>query len=56
MALTQIFLRKNYPNVSVTLDYLCEQLGIIPNAIKIDTDGNEDTVLEGAVKNYLILV
>ncbi|MCR4322393.1 MAG: FkbM family methyltransferase [Candidatus Brocadiaceae bacterium] len=36
--------------VSVTLDYLCEQLGVIPNAIKIDTDGNEDKVLEGAVK------
>jgi len=35
---------------SATLDYLCEQLGIIPNTIKIDTDGNEGNVLEGAVK------
>lgn len=36
--------------VSVTLDYLCEQLGVVPNAMKIDTDGNEDKILEGAVK------
>lgn len=35
---------------SATLDYLCEQLGTIPNTMKIDTDGNEDKVLEGAVK------
>lgn len=36
--------------IAVTLDYLCEQLGVIPNAIKIDTDGNEDKVLNGAAK------
>jgi len=36
--------------VAVTLDYLCEQLGVQPNAIKIDTDGNEDKVLRGAEK------
>lgn len=36
--------------VSVTLDYVCQESGIIPNAIKIDTDGNEDKVLQGAVK------
>ena len=35
---------------SATLDYLCEQLGIIPNTMKIDTDGNEDKVLEGGIK------
>lgn len=38
---------------SATLDYLCEQLGTIPNTMKIDTDGNEDKVLEGAVKTLL---
>lgn len=36
--------------VSVTLDYVCQEAGIVPNAIKIDTDGNEDKVLQGAVK------
>ncbi len=34
--------------VSVTLDYLCDQLRVVPNSMKIDTDGNEDKVLEGA--------
>jgi FkbM family methyltransferase len=34
----------------VTLDYLCEQLGIVPNSMKIDTDGSEDKILEGAVR------
>ena len=33
----------------VTLDYLCEQLGVVPNVMKIDTDGSEDKILEGAV-------
>ena len=37
---------------SVTLDYICEQLNVIPNALKIDTDGNEDKILDGA-KNIL---
>lgn len=36
--------------MSVTLDYVCQELGIIPDALKIDTDGNEDKVLQGAVK------
>jgi len=36
--------------MAVTLDYICEQLGIVPNAMKIDTDGNEDKVLDGSVK------
>ena len=36
--------------VSVSLDYICEQLDVFPNALKIDTDGNEDKVLEGAAK------
>lgn len=36
--------------VLVTLDYICEQLGIIPNSMKIDTDGNENKILEGASK------
>lgn len=36
--------------VSVTLDYICEQLGVYPNAMKIDTDGNEDKILRGAFK------
>jgi hypothetical protein len=34
----------------VTLDCFCDQLNVIPNAIKIDTDGNEDKVLAGAEK------
>jgi FkbM family methyltransferase len=32
----------------VTLDYFCEELTIVPNAIKIDTDGNESKILMGA--------
>jgi len=32
---------------SVTLDYLCKELDVVPDAIKIDTDGNEDKILEG---------
>jgi len=34
----------------VTVDYLCEQLDVFPNVIKIDTDGNEDKILKGAKK------
>lgn len=34
----------------VTVDYICEQMGVIPNAMKIDTDGNEDKILRGATK------
>jgi len=33
---------------AITLDYFCKNSGIVPNAIKIDTDGNEDKILEGA--------
>lgn len=33
---------------SVTLDYVCQQLKVIPNALKIDTDGNEEKILRGA--------
>jgi FkbM family methyltransferase len=33
---------------TVTLDYFCEELNIVPNAIKIDTDGNESKILMGA--------
>lgn len=32
----------------VTLDYLSKELNVVPNAIKIDTDGNEDKILRGA--------
>ena len=32
----------------VTLDAVCEQLNVVPNALKIDTDGNEMKVLTGA--------
>lgn len=35
---------------SVTLDYLCDEIGIVPNSMKIDTDGGEDKILEGAVR------
>tara|TARA_B100000519_G_C14222310_1_gene428176 strand:- start:382 stop:1251 length:870 start_codon:yes stop_codon:yes gene_type:complete len=33
---------------TVTLDYFCDEINIIPNAIKIDTDGNESKILKGA--------
>ena len=33
---------------TVTLDYFCDIINIIPNAIKIDTDGNESKILKGA--------
>jgi len=33
----------------VTLDHFCRQLGVIPHAMKIDTDGNEVNVLKGAL-------
>lgn len=32
-----------------TLDYLCQSLEVIPNCIKIDTDGNEYKILKGAL-------
>ncbi len=35
---------------SATLDGICEKLGVVPTKMKIDTDGNEDKVLEGAGK------
>jgi FkbM family methyltransferase len=35
--------------ISVTLDYICKQLQCIPNALKIDTDGNEPKILDGAL-------
>ena len=38
--------------ISITVDYICDQLGIIPNSMKIDTDGNEGKILDGA-KNTL---
>jgi FkbM family methyltransferase len=31
-----------------TLDQFCEQMNVIPNGIKIDTDGNEVKILKGA--------
>jgi len=34
---------------SFTLDYICKELGVVPNSIKVDTDGNEAKILEGAV-------
>lgn len=33
-----------------TLDALAAHYGVMPNALKIDTDGNEDKVLRGAAK------
>ncbi len=33
-----------------TVDALCEHLKVVPNALKIDTDGNEDKILRGASK------
>lgn len=35
---------------AVTLDRVCGELGVVPNAIKIDTDGNEGKILSGASK------
>ena len=35
---------------TVTIDYICEQIGVFPNNIKIDTDGNEVKILNGAKK------
>ena len=34
---------------TVSLDYFCKELNIIPNIIKIDTDGNENKILRGAI-------
>ena len=34
---------------TVSLDYFCKQLNVMPNVIKIDTDGNEYKILEGAL-------
>ena len=36
--------------ISLTLDYLVAELGIVPNLIKIDTDGNERKILLGGKK------
>ena len=33
-----------------TIDEICENLNVIPNCIKIDTDGNELKILKGATK------
>ena len=33
---------------TVTIDYFCKELNVIPNVIKIDTDGNENKILMGA--------
>lgn len=38
---------------AVTLDNVCDQLGVVPNTIKIDTDGNELHILKGA-ENILL--
>lgn len=35
---------------TLTIDDICEQLGVVPNALKIDTDGNEAKILAGAGK------
>ena len=35
---------------TATLDALAQHHGVVPNALKIDTDGNEDKVLRGALK------
>ncbi|MBF0311678.1 MAG: FkbM family methyltransferase [Magnetococcales bacterium] len=35
---------------TMTVDALCEELGVVPNAMKIDTDGNEPKILQGAKK------
>ena len=42
---------------SVTLDNFCKELNVIPNVIKIDTDGNEEKILIGAneiLKNSML--
>jgi len=42
---------------SVTLDSFCKELNVIPNVIKIDTDGNEEKILIGAneiLKNSML--
>lgn len=42
---------------TVTLDYFCKELNIVPNIIKIDTDGTEGKILRGAInvlKNPLL--
>ena len=36
--------------MTITLDEFCEKSGIVPNCLKIDTDGNELKILTGAVK------
>lgn len=36
--------------VIASIDYVCEELGVYPNALKIDTDGNELKILNGAHK------
>jgi len=36
--------------ISVTVDHICEQLNIIPNTMKIDTDGGEAKIFKGAVR------
>ena len=36
--------------ISTTVDYICDQLGVVPNSMKIDTDGNEGKILDGAKK------
>ena len=36
--------------VEMTLDAFCEQAGVAPTCMKIDVDGNETSVLEGAAR------
>ena len=38
---------------SVTLDDICEHLGVIPNTVKIDTDGDESRILKGAANTLM---
>jgi FkbM family methyltransferase len=33
-----------------SIDYLCEHIGVVPNIMKIDTDGNEEKILRGGFK------
>ena len=35
---------------AMTVDSICEQLKVIPSIMKLDTDGNEDKILQGARK------